>query len=122
MGIYFFKYDNMLSATVEKYARIILNGKDGCIALKTLQDKFEHILAGSFAIDLMRDMIVIRWDLHCDLSTWQQLVKKIGDQFRMIFCPLQGGVAENEVPFARPLGLISQFKAQIRACEGSGLF
>src|SRR5688500_12687959 len=87
-----------------------------------MQYRFEGLLSGRLAVDLVRDVIMIGWDLHSDLTAWQQSLIKTRDQLFMILRPMQGGVAEDEIPFAGQMSLIALFEVQRRACMGDRLF
>src|SRR6185503_15874460 len=118
MRIDFLEDEDIFGTASEKEPCIIINGQDGRVTLKALQYEFEHLFASCLTVDLVRDVVVIRWDLYSDLPAWFQMIIEIRNQFGMILTPLQRGVAEDQVPVPCQCGLISLFKDQAWTSKG----
>ena len=67
MSVDFLEHNNIFRAAIEEELRVLVNGQHRRDALQSLQNGFEFFLSGSLAVDLMRDVIVIRRDLNGDL-------------------------------------------------------
>lgn len=120
VGVDLFEHDDIFRAAIEQDLRVLVNGQHGGDALESLQDGFEPLFISGFAIHLMRDVIVIRRDLHGDLSAGVEPREQLRNQLRMIITPLQGGIAEDQVPVAGEGGQISRLENQARPSERSG--